>query len=378
MIIQPGADSEEDAGGSREPGQSAHPRAIMSAIRRWPGEFEGKSVILEGWSNMATADQVKALVRSHADGDDGHFYAVAMQVAARAAKAGQSRFAHDLRELVDAAKAASHQEGRSLRPIPVTQPRGDLAGLLAVTYPDQRLADLVVESSVRASLDRVLTEQRQQDRLREYGFEPVRSLLLIGPPGTGKTMSASVLAGELHLPLFLIRLESVITKFMGETSAKLRLIFDAAEETRGVYFFDEVDALAGDRSSPNDVGEIRRVLNSFLQFLEQHRSSSILAAATNHPQLLDRAIFRRFGVVIEYSLPTPALAKLVIRNRLASLDTRGLSWKKVEEAAQGLSHSELTIACEQAAKQTILSKSPRVTTDLLIASLEERRHSGVS
>jgi len=326
---------------------------------------------------VATADQVKALVRSHADGDDGHFYAVAMQVAARAAKSGQSRFAQELRELVDAAKSSSQQTGRQLRPVPVTQPRGDLAGLLAVSYPDQRLGDLVVESSVRTSLDRVLTEQRQQDRLLAYGFEPVRSLLLIGPSGTGKTMSASVLAGELHLPLFLIRLESVITKFMGETSAKLRLIFDAAEETRGVYFFDEVDALAGERSTTNDVGEIRRVLNSFLQFLEQHRAASILVAATNHPQLLDRAIFRRFGVVVEYTLPTPEQARAVIRNRLASVNTRGLNWKRIGEASDGLSHSELTIACEQAAKQTILSKAPRVTTEVLLASLGDRRHSGI-
>ncbi len=326
---------------------------------------------------MATADQVKALVRSHADGDDGHFYAVAMQVAARAAKAGQSRFAQELRELVDAAKVASQQGGRQLRPVPVTQPRGDLAGLLAVSYPDQRLGDLVVDENVRASLERVLAEQRQQDRLMEYGFEPVRSLLFVGPPGTGKTMSASVLAGELHLPLFLIRLESVITKFMGETSAKLRLIFDAAEDTRGVYFFDEVDALAGDRSSANDVGEIRRVLNSFLQFLEQHRSSSILVAATNHPQLLDRAIFRRFGLVIDYTLPTQELARAVVRNRLATINTRGLNWKRIDQSTAGMSHAELTIACEQAAKQTILAKEPRVTTDLLVAALDERRRSSV-
>ncbi len=321
---------------------------------------------------MATADQVKALVRSHADGDDGHFYAVAMQVAARAARAGQSRFAQELRELVDAAKANSHQAGRQLKPVPVTKPRGDLAGLLAASYPDQRLGDLVVEEKVRLSLERVLTEQRQQDRLREYGLEPVHSLLLIGPPGTGKTLSASVLAGELHLPLFLIRLESLITKFMGETSAKLRLIFDAADDIRGIYFFDEVDALAGDRSSSNDVGEIRRVLNSFLQFLEQHHSPSILIAATNHPQLLDRAIFRRFGAVVEYVLPTPEMARLVIRNRLAIVNTRGIAWEKVDEAADGLSHSELTIACEQAAKQAILSKATRVTTELLVSCLRER------
>jgi SpoVK/Ycf46/Vps4 family AAA+-type ATPase len=326
---------------------------------------------------MATADHVKALVRSHAEGDDERFYSVAMQVAAREAKVGHSQVAQEIRDLVDGAKAAARQPGRQLRPVPVTQPRGDLAGLLAVSYPDQRLGDLVVGKEVRTSLERVLSEQRQQDRLLEHGLEPVRSLLFIGPPGTGKTLSASVIAGELHLPLFLIRLESLITKFMGETSAKLRLIFDAIEDTRGVYLFDEVDALAGDRSSANDVGEIRRVLNSFLQFLEQHRSTSMLVATTNHPHLLDPAIFRRFGLFIQYTMPTRDQARAVIRNRLAAFNTRGLVWKRIDEAAEGLSHSELTIATEQAAKSAVLAKVERVTTEAVVTALTERRHSTI-
>ena len=327
---------------------------------------------------MPTADQVKALVRSHAEGDDGHFYSVAMQVAARAAKSGQTRFAQDLRDLVDAAKtAAQTPQGRRPKPVPVVQPRGDLAGLLAVTYPSQRLADLVVEPRVRERLERVLREQRQQDQLHDFGFRPLHSLLLVGPPGVGKTLSASVLAGELRLPLFLIRLETLITKFMGETAAKLRLIFDAVEETRGVYLFDEVDALAGDRSTTNDVGEIRRVLSSFLQFLEHDSSASLIVAASNHPQLLDRAVFRRFDSVIEYPPPTPEIARDVIRIRLAVLDTRGLGWKSVDKAAEGLSHAELAMACDQAAKETILSNRKRITTATLVSALEERRKVGV-
>ena len=327
---------------------------------------------------MATADQVKALVRSHAEGDDSHFYAVAMQVAARAAKSGQSRFALELREVIDEAKAASQRAGgHRPRPVPVVQPRGDLAGLLSVSYPSHRMNDLVVDPAVRESMERVLTEQRQQDRLREHGFEPLHTLLFIGPPGTGKTLSASVLAGELRLPLFLIRLEALITKYMGETAAKLRLIFDAVEETRGIYLFDEVDALAGDRSSTNDVGEIRRVLNSFLQFLEQEGSSSLVVATTNHPQLLDRAVFRRFGAVVTFPLPTPQITRQLVRARLSSLGTRNLAWKAVDEAAEGLSHAEVTVACEQAAKQAILSGARRVTTATLVNALKGRhRNSG--
>ena len=322
---------------------------------------------------MATADQLKALVRSHASGDENQFYSVALQVAARAARSGHNKLAQELRDLVDEAKARSGSP-RSVRPVPVTRPRGELAGLLAVSYPDERLSDLAVEAEVLHRVEQVLTEQRQADRLREHGYHPQHRLLLIGSPGTGKTMTGRVLAGEFRLPLFMIRLEVLITKFMGETAAKLRLIFDAVEETRGVYLFDEVDALAGDRSSGNDVGEIRRVLNSFLQFLDTNDSQSVIVATSNHPQLLDRAMFRRFDSVIEYPLPSPQIAREVIRHRLVSVNIKELRWTDVDQAAGGLSHAELTLACEQAAKGAILSEKDRVTTAMLKAALRERRH----
>jgi SpoVK/Ycf46/Vps4 family AAA+-type ATPase len=235
------------------------------------------------------------------------------------------------------------------------------------------MADLVLQPDVRERLDRVLLEQRQNDKLRSQGFRPLRRLLLVGPPGTGKTMTASALAGDLHLPLLVIRLDGLITKFMGETAAKLRLIFDALSETRGVYLFDEVDALGGERAKSNDVGEIRRVLNSFLQFLEQDESDSLLVAATNHPQLLDRAMFRRFDAVIDYPLPTPDVAQIVIKNRLAKVRFGRIAWAKATEAAEGLSHAEITLAAEQAAKDVILARRESVTTADLVAALRERQ-----
>jgi SpoVK/Ycf46/Vps4 family AAA+-type ATPase len=320
---------------------------------------------------VASADQVKALVRSHAEADDAKFYSVALQVAARAARGGQSHFAHELRDLVDALRKEAHPT--SGRPIPVAQPRGELSALLSVSYPQTRMADLVLQADVRAHLDRVILEQRQHDQLQAHGFRPLRRLLLVGPPGTGKTMTASALAGDLHLPLFVIRLDGLITKFMGETAAKLRLVFDALSDTRGVYLFDEVDALGGERARPNDVGEIRRVLNSFLQFLEQDESESLLVAATNHPQLLDRAIFRRFDAVISYPLPTPDVVQLVIKNRLANVRLERIAWTKVKTVADGLSHAEITLAGERAAKDAILAKREAVTTADLVAALSERQ-----
>ena len=324
---------------------------------------------------MAKADQIKALIRCHAEGDDTRFYAVAMQVAAQAARSGHGNFAQELRDLVDKAKAKSkeNEATRTPRPIPMAQPRGELAGLLSVSYPKARLADMALSSSLRDSLERVILEQRERERLLSHGFSPLRKLLLIGPPGTGKTMTASALAGELGLALFSIQLDGLITKYMGETAAKLRIVFDSIVQTRGVYLFDEFDALGGHRGSRHDVGEIRRVLNSFLQFLEQDESESLIIGATNHVRLLDQALFRRFDTVIEYEIPSADIARQVMESRLALLDTRDVNWEQAVEAAQGLSHAELTRACEQAAKHALLNDTTSVDTNQIVTALSERR-----
>lgn len=324
---------------------------------------------------MAKADQIKALVRSHAEGDDTRFYAVAMQVAAQAARNGHGKFAKELRELVDRAKerAKAAAAAPGSKPIPMTQPRGELAGLLTAGYPKTRVAEMALEDDFHRRIGRILLEQRQRDRIREHGFAPLRKLLLVGPPGTGKTMTAAALAGELGLPLFTIQLDGLITKYMGETAAKLRLVFDAIQATRGVYLFDEFDALGGQRDGANDVGEIRRVLNSFLQFLEMDDSDGLVIGATNHVKLLDRALFRRFDAVLEYAMPSREVATKVMQARLGLLDTGDVDWSNAAAAAESLSHAEITHACEQAAKNALLENTTKVRNEDLLGALKERR-----
>ena len=130
-------------------------------------------------------------------------------------------------------------------------------------------------------------------------------------------MTSRALAGELKLPHLSVQLHSLITKFMGETAAKLHSVFELMPKTRGVYLFDEFDAIGSERAATNDVGEIRRVLNSFLQFLEQDDSDSIIVAATNLASMLDEALFRRFDDVIRYDRPTAGETAELIHNRLA-------------------------------------------------------------
>jgi SpoVK/Ycf46/Vps4 family AAA+-type ATPase len=322
---------------------------------------------------VATAEQLKALVQSYSEGDQDRFLSVAMQVAAHAARQGHSKLAQELRGLIDEIKARGTVAPRRPEPpTPLVQPKGELAGLLSVTYPKTRLAEMVLQPAIRERLDRVLREQRQHFKLREHGLAPRHRLLLVGPPGSGKTMTAAALAGEMSLPLFTIVLDVLITKFMGETAAKLRLVFDAIGSTRGVYLFDEFDAIGGQRAATNDVGEIRRVLNSFLQFLEQEDSDSLIIAATNHPQMLDHALFRRFDDVIEYDVPTGKLVEEVIEARLGAF--RGsVDLPELAEAAKGLGYAEIGRACDDAVKDAVLSDRKRISTAALLNAFEERR-----
>lgn len=319
---------------------------------------------------MATAEQLKALLRSYIEGDRERFLTVSMQVAAHAARRGKTNLARELRELID--KAQVHPP--TARPsVPMARPAGELADLVAASYPKTRLADMVLATAARQSLERVVVEYRQQSKLRTHGLSARRKLLLIGPPGSGKTMTASALAGELKLPLLAVRLDGLITKFLGESAAKLRQVFDAMSATCGVYLFDEFDAIGGDRARPNDVGEMRRILNSFLQFLEADESDSLILAATNHLEILDPALFRRFDDVIRYGVPTPEQVEELILNRLSGLRLRGVSWGDVKNAASGLSYAEIARACTEATKAAIFADSQELSTGDIVTAVKERQ-----
>ena len=328
---------------------------------------------------MASAEQLKALIKSHISRDDGHFYSVAMQVAAHEAKLGHGKLAEELRDMIDVGKTRLSQDGAGkLVPIAgalnsANKPRGELAKLLTVTHPVNRLGDMVLDDVAAKQLARIIKEQRMLARIKEHGLSPRRKLLLVGPPGTGKTMTASALAGELSIPLFLVRLDSLITKFMGETAAKLRQVFDAIADLRGVYFFDEFDAIGSQRGAANDVGEIRRVLNSFLQMIEQDQSNSLIIAATNHPDVLDNALFRRFDDVVEYHLPTPTQALDLIRSRLGGFAPKPFKKDGLIVQAEGLSYAEICRAVDESIKEAIMHDQIKVQRADLGRALEERR-----
>lgn len=320
---------------------------------------------------MSNTKQILAMLRSRAEGDDDQFYSIALQVAASEARQGRRSTADALRAAVQAARTSRKEPSVA---ISFAKPRGNLEGLIDHREPRRTLKDVVLDSTLCARLDELMREQQKRGWLREHGKTPNRRVLFVGPPGSGKTMTAEALAGQLHLPLFVIRLEALITRFMGETAAKLRLVFDETARQRGVYLFDEFDAVGGRRTATNDVAEMRRVLNSFLQYMEEENSTdSLIIGATNHPNLLDSALLRRFDLVLAFEMPTQDQVKQIILVALRPFKPKKLAWVRLFRAAEGLSQAEITRATEDAVKAAILDESDGVTSEQLAQRLAARR-----
>ena len=258
--------------------------------------------------------------------------------------------------------------------------RGELADLVTTEYPDVRLSDMTLAPAARTQLNRVLHEQRRRDVLASHGFAPLHRLLLTGPPGTGKSMTASALATELSLPLVTIKIEALLNRHTGEPAAKLPVIFDAMTRQRSVYLFDDLDAIGARQMAGttndmagNDIVDARRVLDMFLSFLDETQRESVAVAVTDHQSLLDDALLRRFDAVVRYALPHPSQALALLRQRLAALNTSDVSWDVAADHIKGLSQAGLVRAAESAAKQAILSNSDSLSTAALLTSLSDFR-----
>lgn len=318
---------------------------------------------------MASSEQIKALIKSHIEKDDDRFQAVVLQVAAQAAKQGHGKLAEDLRVLIDEIKEIAPAR----KVTSIFQNKAEISGLFSIDQSDERLSSLISSPEILERIKRIILEHRQRSKLSEFGLSPRKKILLYGPPGTGKTLTASVLAGELKLPLFSVQFDTLITKYMGETAAKLRIVFDSINKVRGVYLFDEFDAIGTHRSSSNDVGEMRRILNSFLQLMEQVDSESIIIAATNNIQLLDHALFRRFDDVLEYQLPDTHQIKTLLERKLSPIGIKKIDWDIVVSKCAGLSYADIGKACEDALKSIILQEIPsELTTSVLLRHLDEK------
>lgn len=309
---------------------------------------------------MTSLAQVTALVDAHVNRDLARFRAVTLRIAAHVAPRSE-RTAEHLRRLVD------RQAWAMREPLPMAR------GLIAARPSTATLDDTVLTPWIRERLARVVMEQTRRGDLLERGLRPARKLLFTGPPGVGKTMTAGALAHALELPLFRVELHSVIASHLGETSANLAKIFEHVREVAAVYLFDEFDALGAERSADSSSagGEMRRVVNSLLQFIEDDQSEGLIIAATNHDQMLDSAIFRRFDETIVFaSLTMDELVTLTDRT-LRDFETIGLDFDVILAACPKLGHADLCAALDRVRKDYVLEGMP-IGTDRVVAEIIAR------
>ena len=295
---------------------------------------------------MATADQILSLIRNHLNNDDTQFRKVALQISAVEARSGHAIVARTIQELLN-------QKKTSLSTVRLVSKNKDVDDLLLQvdTYDD--MTSLVLCQELKEKLDRVIKEYLKKENLSKYGLANRRKLLLYGASGTGKTMTASALAKEFNLPFFVVRTEKVVTKFMGETGQKLGRIFDFINDVPAVYLFDEFDAIGSQRGMDNEVGEQRRILNTFLQLLERDDSDSFIIAATNSIESIDKAMFRRFDDVIEYKLPDTEQRLALLREYLYT--AKDLDFSSAEPLFDGMSHAEIKMVCSDIFKESLLN-----------------------
>lgn len=324
---------------------------------------------------MASSELIQELIRAHVDRNDQRFKTVALQLAAREARAGHRLVAGRIRDLLD--EAGVTPDAQTPSPTPITRPSDDLRSVLAVSYPREKLGDIVLEGDLVDVLPRLLEEHRSREMLEQFGLQPRRRLLLHGPPGCGKTLSAAVLAGELGLPLLRVRIETLFSRYLGQTATMLTSIFEEMQRVRGVFLFDEFDALGRSRFSGSDVGEASRVVSTFLQLVDADESGSLIVAATNGMREVDSATFRRFDDVAEMPLPSRDALVRLLRLRTSGHKIAASTIDSVAGDLDGLSFAEADRVVTEARKTMVLAGRRRLSrTDLVAAAAGVRSRSG--
>ncbi len=304
---------------------------------------------------MARADLIKRLFECYQNRDDAGFRAAAEEIVAEERKKHHPVLANELqRILANGARTMEqvHGHNRVFDPVPMDGDRR--TPLLTIRTPDRYFNDLVLRPDVRETLERIMTEVRGWDVLEANGLAPTRRLLFCGPSGCGKTVTAEALSAELGLPMLYVRFDSVVSSLLGETAANLRKVFDYASRGQWVVFFDEFDAIGRSRDDATEHGEIKRVVNSFLQLLDGFDGRSMVIAATNFAQVLDPAIWRRFDEVLRFDLPTREFLAAIVAQRLQPLRGRKKQIDHIVDALDGATFADAERVCLDIRKRCAL------------------------
>lgn len=324
---------------------------------------------------VAQGDLLRKLFKAYAKRDDVVFRQAALDIIQEERSKNHRLLADDLERLLvngngtSSSPVTRHRDAE----IPKDRERGfPLVDISEFRYEWERL---VVSARTSTALQDVVQEYSRSDLIASFGLKPTQRLLFFGPPGCGKTLAAQVLASQLYRPLITVRFDAVVSSYLGETAANLRRVFDFISRGSWVVLFDEFDAIGKDRDNPFEHGELKRVVNTMLQLMDAYRGESLLIAATNHENLLDVALWRRFESVLEFGYPTEQDRILMLRLFLRGFQARDIDFSSIARRTKGLTGSDLELLAVASVKRAILnSRNSLIPEDFenALQSLQER------
>lgn len=275
--------------------------------------------------------------------------------------------ANELNELIPKRFKANNRKKRSHTLVSFNIPKDSSRDIPLLEIKNYNINgdQLIVPNGIKKSLDRIIIEYNKKHILKIYNLKNISKLLFFGPPGCGKTLSAQMLSSKLHLPLVYIRFDGLISSYLGETSANLKKVFDFVLDGNWVLFFDEFDAIGKTRQDMNDNGEMKRVINSFLQQLDNYTGEAIIVCATNFYESLDPAIWRRFDDIIFFDYPDKDLRVKLLKLFLNDYPKKKMNFYPLAEKMEGLSCADIEQICIKTVKNSIFQESQIDIKDLL-------------
>ena len=319
---------------------------------------------------MARGEVLRKLLKSFSQNNREEFYAAATQLIEEEKNKNHLLLARDLERIIQTKPsnrlASNDIEWNHYPEAPKDKDSG--LPLIEVKSYNYSLDRVVLSSNNMEMINRIILENRKKEIINSYGLKPISKILFCGLPGCGKTITAKVLSGVLELPLVYVNLASVFSSYLGETAVNIKKIFDYVKQGEWIVFFDEFDAIAKDRNTPNEHGEIQRLVNSLLQLIDNSNEQSIFIAATNYESLLDRAVWRRFDEIILFSKPDYNLRISLLKNNLTSIRHSDIDFQKIASSLEGATGSDIEKICFDAIKSVILKNSNKLTqVDLNLA-----------